>query len=107
MSAMVGLLYVSVGANLAALDPVTGAEVWRAKIPKGGGVASVLARDGVVYVGSAGRVHCFDGASGAVLWSSELKAMGMEPALLAAEDARTGPGGVEALAKAAADAASD
>src|SRR6185503_20589486 len=57
-------------ARVYALDPATGAEIWKRQV--GGGIPGrVLATDdgGVCYGTISGEVGCLDGATGAVRWT--------------------------------------
>lgn len=80
-----------VGSNgyVAAIDALTGSELWRTKLQSGllGSTryqdVSVLIRDGAVYAGSCGHLFCLSLADGEILWSNGLKGMGYNDISLA------------------------
>jgi outer membrane protein assembly factor BamB len=86
-------LYVGTNCFVAALDPQTGEELWRTKLPKCGGMGepvAIVIKDGRLYVGSHGQVWCLDQRDGTVLWRNGLPKMGYHAVLLAMEGADGG-----------------
>jgi outer membrane protein assembly factor BamB len=69
-----GRVYVGTwDSSLYALDPVTGAQIW--KITVGGAISGRVATlddGGICYGTLSGEVGCVDGASGAVRWTTNL-----------------------------------
>jgi outer membrane protein assembly factor BamB len=85
------LLYVGTNAIVAALDPATGEELWRTKLPKagmGGSPVTILIKEQRLYVGCYGRAYCLDARTGDVLWQNGLPKMGYHTVLLALEGAQ-------------------
>ena len=77
-------LYVGTSRYVAALDPQTGGEIWRTKLPhSGGAVVTILIHDRHLYIGHAGHAYCLDKKSGDILWENGLPRMGFNPVLLA------------------------
>ena len=84
-------LIIGTNGYVAALDPDTGAELWRTKLQ--GGVfnattqedVSVIICDGKVFAGSRGHLVCLELATGQVLWRNELKWLGYNDVSLALE----------------------
>lgn len=103
------LLYIGTGTHVAAIDTVTGLDLWRTKIKSSSTPISLIVRDGLVYVGSGGRVHCLDGLTGELLWTNDLKGLGLGSVLMAMEgvtsDAAAATAVVVAQQRAAAAAA--
>ncbi len=86
-------LYVGTNGIVAALDPHTGEELWRTKLPKCGGVGEVVSmvlKDGYLFAGANGRVWCLSKTDGSVLWQNGLPKMGYHAVLLAMEGAEGG-----------------
>jgi eukaryotic-like serine/threonine-protein kinase len=67
-----GILYVTSGALLCALDAATGVRLWSATLdPIGSPQGSPTVANGVVYAGSwGGTVYAFDATRGKQLWST-------------------------------------
>ncbi|MBN2560882.1 MAG: PQQ-binding-like beta-propeller repeat protein [Phycisphaerae bacterium] len=83
------LLYVGTGRYVAALDPKTGEECWRTKLPHAGAsVVTMLIKDEHLLVGHAGHAYCLAKASGEIIWENGLPRMGYNPVLLAMEGAQ-------------------
>lgn len=84
------LLYIGSNGHVSAIDPQTGAEVWRTKLG-GGGMFSptghqdvcVLQHEGHVFAGCHGHLFCLDAATGQELWQNGLKGMGHNDVTLA------------------------
>jgi outer membrane protein assembly factor BamB len=96
-------LYVGTNGIVAALDPRTGEELWRTKLPKCGGVGEPVAlvlKDQHIFAASHGQVWCLDARDGNVLWRNGLPRMGYHSVLLALEgaDAATGSDAITAAA---------
>ncbi len=94
-------LYVGTNRIVAALDPDTGVELWRTKLPKGGSSGSpvsIVIKGQHLYVGCYGHVHCLDKRNGELLWHNGLAKMGYHVVLLAMEGAEgaTSQGGAAA-----------
>lgn len=95
------LLYVGTNRFVLALDPRTGEEVWRTKLPHASGfsaVVTMLIQDDTLYVGSGGRAYALHRFTGEVQWHNGLPKTGYYPVLLAMEGAQ----GVDPAAAAAA-----
>ncbi|HUB08860.1 MAG TPA: choice-of-anchor D domain-containing protein [Myxococcales bacterium] len=84
----------TVGGNLVALDPTTGATKWtftlpRTALPSGwqglasdcGNAAPAIAPDGTVYVGNANGLYAIDGATGAEKWLFSSANVSSSPAI--------------------------
>jgi hypothetical protein len=81
-------LYIGTNRHVAALDPHTGDELWRTKLPHGGGsVVTLVIKGQHLFVGHAGHAYCLDKRSGQILWENGLPGMGYHPVLLAMEGA--------------------
>ena len=90
-------LYVGTNRHVLSLDPRTGAELWRAKLPKGGigSPVTMVIKGQNLYVGHYGHVFCLDKRNGSVLWQNDLPKTGYHAVLLAMEGAvGTGAGAV-------------
>jgi hypothetical protein len=88
-------LYVGTNGFVAALDPDTGQEHWRTKLPKCGGVGdpvAMLIKDGCLFAASHGRVWCLDKEDGTIHWTNGLPRMGFHAVLLAMEGAEAATG---------------
>lgn len=84
-------LYVGTNRFVAALDPHTGAELWRTKLPKcSSDLATILIKGDRLYVGCYGRAFCLDRRDGSVLWQNGLPGLGYCTVLLAMEGAEAG-----------------
>ncbi|UCG32800.1 MAG: PQQ-binding-like beta-propeller repeat protein [Phycisphaerales bacterium] len=90
-------LYVGTNRHVLALDPRTGAELWRAKLPKGGSgnPVTMVIKGQNLYVGHHGHVFCLDKRNGSILWDNDLPKTGYHAVLLAMEGAE-GTGGAGA-----------
>jgi outer membrane protein assembly factor BamB len=83
-------LYVGTNGIVAALDPGTGEELWRTKLPRGAGMGepvTLVIKGEHLYAGSYGQVWCLNKRDGVVLWRNGLPKMGYHAVLLAMEDA--------------------
>ena len=76
-------LYIGINGCVAAIDPQTGREIWRAELSSGGFFSStggsdvcVLEHEGQVFAGCNGYVFALDGATGNILWENGLEGMG-------------------------------
>jgi glucose dehydrogenase len=80
-------LYVGTNRWVAAINPRTGEEHWRTKLPKGriGNPVTMLVEGQHLYVGHYGHVFCLDKRTGSILWQNSLSRMGFHPVLLAME----------------------
>ncbi|MCZ6683049.1 MAG: PQQ-binding-like beta-propeller repeat protein [Planctomycetota bacterium] len=83
------LLYIGTNRFVAALDPRTGEELWRTKLPKSGsgGPVTMQIKGRNIYAGYNGEVFCLMKNDGSVVWHNKLKGMGYHPILLAMEGA--------------------
>ena len=88
---MADLLYIGTGKYAAALDPVSGVEVWRAKLDKGSAsnIVALLVRGEDLYVARGGYVWCFNRMTGQKIWENGLKGMGFSFVTLAVEGAES------------------
>jgi outer membrane protein assembly factor BamB len=92
-------LYISISQHVVALDPTTGKELWRTKLPNASSIVTLLVRGPYVFAGLSGYIHALDRYSGAMLWSNELKGLGYGQVVMAM------PGGSDAGAEAASNVA--
>lgn len=71
-------LCVLVGQTVVALEPLTGDEIWRSRLPGvfGGPVGTLLIDGDMVFAGNHGRLHCLSLDDGRHLWTAELKGLG-------------------------------
>ena len=85
-------LFIGTSRFVAALDPATGAELWRTKLPHGTGgtPVSLLIKGRQLFAGCYGRVYCLDKQTGAILWENGLPKMGFYAVLMALEGADAG-----------------
>ena len=94
------LLYIGTHRFVAALDPQTGEEQWRTKLPHtGSGVVTIVVKGRQQFVGHSGHAYCLDKRTGEILWKNDLPRMGYHAVLLAmegAEGATSGPGAAAA-----------
>ncbi|HRJ80038.1 MAG: hypothetical protein HPKKFMNG_01782 [Planctomycetes bacterium] len=81
-------LVVLVGNHVVALEPRTGDELWRSRLPGvfGQGIGTLLVQGDVVYAGLYGRLHCLSLEDGRILWSAELKGLGLGLVVIGTED---------------------
>ena len=91
-----GMKPVYAGTNrfVMALDPRTGEELWRTKLPKGGmgSPVTMLIKGQHLYVGHYGHVFCLDKRNGSLVWQNGLPKTGFHAVLLVMEGAE-GSGG--------------
>lgn len=82
-------LYIGTNRFVAALDPNTGEEFWRTKLPKtaGGGPVTLLIKGRNLYAGYNGEVFCLTKQDGAIVWHNSLRGLGYHPILMAMEGA--------------------
>ena len=58
-------LYIGTNRYIAALDPLTGEELWRTRLPHSGGtVVTIVIKGQNLFVGHAGHAYCLDKRSG-------------------------------------------
>lgn len=97
-------IYISCGAHVAAIDPATGSEYWRCKLPHATyGLISLHVSGDLVIAGSYGRLYGIDRWKGVIAWTNELQGMGYYNILITSEGA-SGLGGTQAGAAAVAAA---
>lgn len=77
------LLYIGSNGHVAAIDPESGNEVWRAVLGGGGMFTSTGSQDVTViqhgdrvFAGCYGHLFCLDAATGRIHWQNGLKGMG-------------------------------
>jgi outer membrane protein assembly factor BamB len=94
------LLYIGTRRYVAALDPKTGEETWRTKLPHAtGAVVTLLVTGDRLFVGHGGHAYALDKRTGEILWENGLSRMGYGPVLLAMEGV-PGSGSAELVASA-------
>ena len=97
-----GMKPVYVGTNrfVMSLDPRTGTELWRTKLPKGGmgSPVTMLIKGQHLYVGHYGHVFCLDKRNGTIVWQNGLSKTGYHAVLLAMEGAEGSSGSAVAAA---------
>ena len=76
-----GPLCIGTNGHAAAIDPGTGAELWRSKLGSGflatgSEDVCVLDDEGRVFAGCFGGLFCLDAANGDILWKNDLKGLG-------------------------------
>src|SRR3954469_2748079 len=102
-------LFIATNGFVCALDPATGAELWRTRLPKARGtLVSLLIGDGLLFAGCGGNVYCIEAATGRLLWNNGLPGTGFQPVLMTREGAYSDQEGLiaaELAAQAAAAAA--
>ena len=76
MTDHVDRLYIAVGGHAVAIDPASGAELWRTKL-KTSSFVTVWLSGTRLFAGAGGELFCLDPASGTVLWRNRLKGLGM------------------------------
>lgn len=81
-------LYIGCNGHVAAIDPKSGAEVWRTAVARGllGTVPSdvcILEDSGRIFAGCEGYLVALDARTGQELWRNELKGMGYNDVTLA------------------------
>ena len=82
------LLYIGTHRYVAAIEPKTGEEVWRTKLPHAGyAVPSILIKGDHLYVGHSGRVYCLNKQFGELLWENGLPRLGFQTVVMAMEGA--------------------
>jgi len=69
-------IIIGLGGHVAAIDPGSGAEIWRTKL-KGSSFVTILQTDDHVYAGAGGELFCLDASSGSILWRNPLKGLGL------------------------------
>ncbi len=94
--ALMDPVYVSCGAHVAAIDPATGNEYWRCKLPKSTyGLISLHVCGDLIVAGSYGRIYGIERWKGEIVWTNELQGMGYYNILITSEGA-SGLGGMQA-----------
>ena len=76
MAGRSGNIIVGVGGHAVALDPGSGAEIWRTKL-KGRSFVTVWHTGDRVYAGANGELFCLDAGTGSILWHNPLKGLGL------------------------------
>jgi outer membrane protein assembly factor BamB len=86
MSKQLTPLYIGTNRHVAALDPRSGEELWRTKLPhSGGAIVTLLIGQAYIFVGHAGHAYCLDKRLGSIIWENNLPQMGYNPVLLATD----------------------
>jgi outer membrane protein assembly factor BamB len=81
-------LFIATNGYVCSLDPATGGEHWRIKLPESrGSLVSLMHSDGLVFAGCGGRVYAIDPVDGKILWFNSLPGTGYQPVVLAREGA--------------------
>ena len=109
MSTWQEAVYIGTSRFVAALEPDRGEELWRTRLPHGGGTAKVVTlvlKGDRIYAGCGGYVYCLDKSTGRILWESGLRSMGHYAVMIAIEgaDAISSPGAAAGAAATAAAA---
>lgn len=71
-----GHIIIGIGGHVAAIDPASGAEIWRTKL-KGSSFVTVWQTEDRVYAGAGGELFCLDESSGSIVWRNPLKGLGL------------------------------
>lgn len=83
-------LYIGTNGHVVALDPWTGNELWRTKLPRCGGmgqIVSITIKHHLLFAGASGRAWCLDKRDGRVLWQNNLPRLGYHDVMVAIEGA--------------------
>jgi hypothetical protein len=72
-----GVLYVGAGKYVAAIDALSGVELWRTKLPNGSGTVLVLFAAGCLFASVQGHVYRLAPEDGSILWHNGLPRLGM------------------------------
>jgi len=73
---------------IVAIDPGSGEEVWRTKLPHNGAVVpSILIKGRFLYVSHFGHVYCLNRRDGDVVWENDLPKLGYQTVVIAMEGA--------------------
>jgi outer membrane protein assembly factor BamB len=72
-----GVLYIGAGKFVAAIDAVTGVELWRTKLPEGSGTVLLLFSSGCLFASAQGHVYRLAPEDGSILWHNGLPRMGL------------------------------
>lgn len=75
-------VFVGLGGQVAALDRITGVELWRTRIRSAGGQMTLVGDGRYLYAGIQGLVCCLDPATGSILWKNPLRGLGLGPVAL-------------------------
>src|SRR5512140_3936266 len=67
---------IGVGGHVVAIDPATGAELWRTKVRSSSFVTISVDGDRI-YAGAGGELFCLDAFSGNIVWHNKLKGLGL------------------------------
>lgn len=70
------LLVIGLGGHAVAIDPDSGAEIWRTRL-KTSSFITVFRAGPRVFAGAGGELFCLDAASGNILWRNRLKGLGL------------------------------
>ena len=95
------LLIIGVGGHVVALDPASGAEIWRTKVKRSEFV-TVSPAGSVVFAGAGGELFCVDAVGGQIVWHNKLKGLGNGVVTFAGSDEIAAAAAVAARRRAAA-----
>jgi outer membrane protein assembly factor BamB len=103
MPAASQLLVIGIGGHVVAVDPASGAEIWRTKVKRSEFV-TVSPAGPVVFAGAGGELFCLEAAGGQILWHNKLKGLGNGLIAFAPGDEAAGVAAIAARRRAAAAA---
>jgi outer membrane protein assembly factor BamB len=69
-------IYIAIGNHVLAINPSSGTELWRRKLPSST-LVTLLVRSEAIYAGAAGELFCLDPRSGEIRWQNQLTGLGM------------------------------
>jgi outer membrane protein assembly factor BamB len=84
-------LYIGSNGHVCAIDPHTGAELWRTRLQQGvfnattSADVSILVQGDILFAGSHGHLFALNTSSGEILWHNELSGLGYNDISLAIE----------------------
>ncbi len=78
-------IFVATNRFVIALDPSTGHEFWRTRLPQAGTIVSLMFSDGWLFAGCGGNVYGLNPVDGRIIWNNGLPGTGYQPVILARE----------------------
>lgn len=102
LRALEDMIFVAFNSRVFAIDRYDGSQLWKFKVPKGGGFVALLLDGDRLVVSSNGYTHGLDPWRGTLLWTQEFPGEGMGIPSLASVR-----GGSSAVSPAASQAAAD